>query len=80
MATLTIKNIPDHLYQNLKNQALSHHRSINSEVIVCLEKALEKNKPQLNIILKEARRLRTKTSKHKLTEKQLKNAKEQGRL
>lgn len=40
MPALTIKNIPDSLYQQLKNAAELHRRSINSEVIVCLEKTL----------------------------------------
>ena len=38
MPALTIKNIPESLYQQLKNAAELHRRSINSEVIVCLEK------------------------------------------
>jgi plasmid stability protein len=40
MATLTIKNIPDELYEQLKQSASRHRRSVNSEVIVCLEKVL----------------------------------------
>ncbi|NOT12462.1 MAG: Arc family DNA-binding protein [Methylococcaceae bacterium] len=40
MPALTIKNIPELLYQQLKNAAELHRRSINSEVIVCLEKTL----------------------------------------
>ncbi|MDQ3254247.1 MAG: Arc family DNA-binding protein, partial [Acidobacteriota bacterium] len=34
MATLTIKNLPDDLYQQLKRTAAQHRRSINSEVII----------------------------------------------
>ncbi len=40
MPALTIKNIPDDLYSELKNVAKQHHRSINSEVIVCLKRSL----------------------------------------
>jgi len=40
MPALTIKNIPESLYQQLKIAAELHRRSINSEVIVCLEKTL----------------------------------------
>ncbi|GAB4355928.1 MAG: hypothetical protein Kow0060_08250 [Methylohalobius crimeensis] len=39
-ATITLKNIPDDLYRRLKETAKAHHRSINGEVIVCLEQAL----------------------------------------
>lgn len=43
MPALTIKNIPDSLYQQLKTAATVHRRSINSEVIVCLEQVLASN-------------------------------------
>jgi plasmid stability protein len=39
-ATVTLKNIPDALYERLKMAAQAHRRSINSEVIVCLETVL----------------------------------------
>jgi antitoxin FitA len=38
--TITLKNIPDELYDRLKAAAKAHRRSINSEAIVCLEGAL----------------------------------------
>ena len=38
--TLTLKSIPDELYRRLKATAEMHHRSLNSEAIVCLESAL----------------------------------------
>lgn len=41
MPALTIKNIPDELYNDLKFSAEQHHRSINSEVIVCLKRTLQ---------------------------------------
>ena len=40
MATVTLKNIPDRLCSRLKKSAAQHRRSINSEAIVCLERAL----------------------------------------
>ena len=40
MPALTIKNIPEDLYNELKLVAEQHHRSINSEVIVCLKRTL----------------------------------------
>lgn len=40
MPALTIKNIPIELYNELKLVAELHHRSINSEVIVCLKETL----------------------------------------
>ena len=44
MRALTIKNLPDELYNELKSVAEQHHRSINSEVIVCLKHSLLPNK------------------------------------
>ena len=38
--TLTLKNIPDDLYQALKSAAVAHRRSLNSEAIVQLQKVL----------------------------------------
>jgi hypothetical protein len=38
--TLTLKNIPDEVYERLKLSAEVHRRSMNSEAIVCLETAL----------------------------------------
>ena len=40
MPAITVKNIPDLIYENLKFAAKAHHRSINSEIIACLEKEL----------------------------------------
>jgi len=38
--TLTLKNIPDELYERLKSAAELNRRSLNSEAIVCLESGL----------------------------------------
>jgi antitoxin FitA len=38
--TLTLKNVPDEVYQRLKAAAAQHRRSLNREAIVVLEAAL----------------------------------------
>jgi len=38
--TLTLKNIPDALYERLKASAAKHRRSVSNEAIACLESAL----------------------------------------
>lgn len=58
MASFTIKNIPDELYEQLKLAAQAHHRSINSELIVCLEKVLLPAKTSTEDRLSTARSLR----------------------
>lgn len=40
MATITLKNIPDKLYEQLKHSAKISRRSLNSEIIYNLEKSL----------------------------------------
>lgn len=80
MATLTIKNIPDELYTQLKQHAIEHRRSINSEVIVCLERSLYAPSINTATTLAKIRRLRKKTNGKLLTSKVLSRAKNKGRL
>lgn len=40
MTTLTIKNIPNNVYESLKHAAEINRRSMNSEAIICLETVL----------------------------------------
>ena len=48
MATLTLKNIPDNLYNQLKEAAKLHHRSINSEILYCVERTINPHKINVN--------------------------------
>ncbi|MGB7292954.1 MAG: Arc family DNA-binding protein [Thermodesulfobacteriota bacterium] len=80
MATMTIKNIPDDLYKKLRKSAADHRRSINSEFIVCLERALLAPKINIATSLAKIRKLRKKTSNFLLTDKELIKAKGEGRL
>jgi antitoxin FitA len=40
MATITLKDVPEELHRRLKEQAARHRRSLNREVIFCLEVAV----------------------------------------
>jgi antitoxin FitA len=80
MVTLTLKNLPDHLYQKLKQSATQNHRSLNREVIACLEKAVSSPKLRKTEILDRVRTLRQKTAGHVLSESELLEAKHEGRL
>ena len=40
MAAITVKNIPDDLYEEIRESAVLHHRSINSEIIFRLHQSL----------------------------------------
>lgn len=58
MTTITLKNIPDSLYSNLKQAAKTNRRSINSEILVCLEKSLTPYRYQIDEHLTQARAVR----------------------
>ena len=55
---LTLKNIPDAVYERLKASAERHRRSLNSEAIVCLESVLLPSKISPSERLLRARALR----------------------
>jgi antitoxin FitA len=80
MATVTLKNIPDELYKKLKKTAEINRRSINSEIIVCIEHGVSSRRINPEEILANARRLRELTEKHPITIDQFNQAKAQGRL
>jgi plasmid stability protein len=56
--TITLKNVPDALYARLKQTAELNHRSINSEVIVCLQQTLFPLERSATEILARARSIR----------------------
>ena len=80
MPSITVKNIPDDLYELLKNSAKYHHRSINSEIIVCIENSVRSQRVDNQETLKRARLLREKTAAYILSDEELSQAKESGRL
>lgn len=56
--TLTLKNIPDAVYQRLKESAQANRRSLNREAIVRLESVLLERQPDAGERLARARALR----------------------
>jgi len=80
MRAITVKNIPDNLYQRLKQSATENRRSINSEILVCIERAVQSQKHEsVNDILARARKLRQKTRGHVLTDRKFSEMKTAGR-
>jgi len=79
MPALTIKNIPDSLYEQLKSAAELHRRSINSEVLVCLEKVLVAKKTNTNDRLKRIEQLRASIKPNIITADDIDQAIENGR-
>lgn len=56
--SLTIKNIPEAVYTQLREAAARNRRSLNSEAIVCLETVLLPERRTVDQELAEARALR----------------------
>lgn len=79
MPAITVKNIPDALYENLKLAAQLHHRSINSEIIACLEKELLVEKVTINKRIANARLLRTRFKEKTADTNEIESLIEQGR-
>jgi len=79
MATLTIRSIPEKLYQRLEESAARHRRSVNAEAISCLEKTLFGNRLDPEDFLAQVRSLRARMPRVFLAPKDLRDAKNQGR-
>ena len=79
MPTLTLKNIPDELYTRLKEAAKAHHRSLNSEILYCVERTLTPHKFDVSEHIAAARALRAKTAAHPITNDEINAAKNESR-
>lgn len=79
MPTITVKNIPADLYERLRQAAAANRRSLNSEIIVCIERAVRSSTIQPEEFLAQARRLREKTIDHPITDDEFTRAKSAGR-
>lgn len=79
MPALTIKNIPDKLYNRVKERAAQNHRSINSEIIHIIEKATSSSVTEPEEHLYRARKLRDKSSSVVIKDSELSDFKNKGR-
>jgi plasmid stability protein len=80
MTTITVKNIPPELYQKLKQAADSSHRSVNSEIIACIERTVRSQQVNPEFMLANARKLRSRTASFLITDDEFTEAKSAGRL
>jgi plasmid stability protein len=76
---MTLKNIPDEVYERLKLSAGAHRRSLNSEAIVCLESVLLPGRLPPSDRLSRIRALRNKLPKVKFKPKDIDALKREGR-
>jgi len=79
MAALTIRNIPDDLYQDLKTNAAKHQRSLNKEVVMMLERTMGRKNADAMEWLQDVDALRDSLNVTPLTDRMINQAKNEGR-
>ena len=80
MPTITLKGLPDALYERLKQQAEANRRSLNSEVIVCLEQAVHLAATNTEATLARIDAIRATLTMAPTTDAEITLAKRSGRL
>lgn len=75
---ITIRDIPDEVYKNLKQQAELHQRSINSEVIFYLKQMVRSHRQDPDQVITRAKKLKQQ-AKGTLTLQEIQQAIDQGR-
>lgn len=63
MKTMTLKNIPDQLLERVRQQAERNHRSVNQEVINCLDMSVAPPPMDRVAMRKEMRAFRNKMAR-----------------
>lgn len=77
--TITLKGIPDDVYERLKVSATANHRSLNSEVIACIEAALMTRRASASDHLAAIRAVRSRLPKAAFSHAEIDRLKRQGR-
>ena len=81
MRNITVRDIPDSIYQAIKQNAIANKRSINAEILYGLEQNYQSMLQTKRQTIEELRCLRAKTEgKIYLTETEIAEAKNEGRL
>ena len=79
MTTLTVRNIPDDLYERLKAAAENNRRSINGEILYRMERSLRAERVPTRELLPRIQRLHATFGDLELTVGQLDRAKRESR-
>ncbi|HJW89255.1 MAG TPA: Arc family DNA-binding protein [Anaerolineales bacterium] len=72
--------VPQQLFAQLKQQAEANRRSLNSEIVYCLEQSVFNKRSDLEGLIEQARSLRELTAENPITDDELNAAKNIGRL
>lgn len=78
MRTITLKNIPDDLYERIKETASLNRRSMNSEVLVRLEREFPYRERDPEKIIEQVRKTR-ESIKSRITDEEINEGKRWGR-
>lgn len=79
MPSITIKNIPDELYEQVRKSASLNYRSINGEILYRLHRSLGHQPVDPELLLQRIEKLQKKIRLPKLTDELLNKAKTEGR-
>ncbi len=79
MVTITIKNIPEQIYEHIKAQAKNNHRSINGEILSILEQAISLPPIDVRATLERARKVRELTANYTITADEIEKMINEGR-
>ncbi|RJP51964.1 MAG: Arc family DNA-binding protein [Anaerolineaceae bacterium] len=79
MVTITIKNIPEEIYERIKTQAKVNHRSINGEILSILEQAISIPPIDVEETLKRAKKIRELTAHYVITADEIEKFINEGR-
>ena len=79
MPNITVKNVPDTLYERLRALAKANRRSVNSEIILCSERTVASQRIDPDVFLKAAQSLRQLTAAASVTDEAFNRAKKAGR-
>ncbi len=78
MPNITLRNIPKNLQDRLKKRSKLNRRSLNSEILACLEELLMPGRLDAEELIAESERLKSGLS-FKVTEKEINYAIRSGR-
>ncbi|CAN5285653.1 hypothetical protein BH20GEM2_BH20GEM2_21620 [soil metagenome] len=79
MPSLTLRSIPEDLMKQLRASAAEHRRSLNSEVLVRLERSMGGDRPHPDAVLARIEALPRRAELPPLTDEFLEKASAEGR-
>ncbi len=79
MTSITLKNIPEDIHERLKASAKIHHRSLNSELIYCIEAVLKPRRISVEERLERLRKVRPVISPGAVSADEIQQAIDEGR-